>query len=55
MIDPLRLLLSSHATDLEKQLLASWNERPSDDARMKTLVSLGLAAPGVRRPFAIRV
>jgi hypothetical protein len=56
MIDPARLLFSTQSTVLEKQLLASWNERPSDDARTRTLTMLGLASPlGVRRPLGMRV
>jgi hypothetical protein len=44
MSDPTRLLASPDATDLEKQLLDSWtDERPSADARDKTLAMLGLA------------
>jgi TolA-binding protein len=44
MTDPVRLLASADATDLEKQLLGSWSdERPAPAARDKTLAVLGLA------------
>jgi hypothetical protein len=56
MIEPARLLFSPHTSDLEKQILASWTERPSDEVRAKTLAMLGVAGVlSVRRPFAIRV
>lgn len=44
MNDPTRLLASPDSTDLEKQLLSSWDERPGRDARVKTLAMLGVAA-----------
>ena len=43
MNDPMRLLASVDSTDLEKELLSSWDERPSGDARAKTLAMLGVA------------
>jgi hypothetical protein len=45
--DPTRLLASADATDLEKQLLSSWDERPSMAARTKTLTMLGVGATTV--------
>jgi TolA-binding protein len=53
MSDPIRLLASPDATDLERELLKSWDdERPSSSARDKTFALLGvtsgaLAAGGV--------
>jgi hypothetical protein len=44
MKDPTRLLASTDSTDLEKELLSSWDERPSRDARAKTLAMLGVAS-----------
>jgi len=42
--DPVRLLLSVDSTDLEKELLRSWEgERPAEGARGQTLAALGLA------------
>ena len=44
MNDPVRLLASPEATDLEKELLGAWgDEKPSAAARDKTLAALGLA------------
>jgi len=43
MNDPTRLLASPDSTDLEKELLSSWDERPARDARAKTLAMLGVA------------
>ena len=43
MKDPTRLLASTDSTDLEKELLSSWDERPASDARAKTLAMLGVA------------
>lgn len=44
MSDPVRLLASADATDLERELLGAWSdERPSAAARDKTLAVLGLA------------
>jgi len=42
MKDPARLHSSPDSTDLEKELLASWDERPPRDGRAKTLAMLGL-------------
>jgi len=42
--DPVRLLASPDATDLERELLGSWSdERPTTSARDKTLAMLGVA------------
>jgi hypothetical protein len=43
MNDPTRLLSSADSTDLERELLSSWDERPPHDARAKTLAMLGVA------------
>lgn len=43
MKDPPRLLSSLDSTDLEKELLSSWDEQPPRDARAKTLAMLGVA------------
>ena len=44
MSDPVRLLASPEATDLEKQLLGAWDdERPTSASRDKTLAMLGVA------------
>jgi TolA-binding protein len=43
MSDPTRLLASADSTDLEKELLSSWDERPTRDAQAKTLAMLGVA------------
>ncbi len=43
MNDPTRILASVDSTDLEKELLSSWDERPSRDAHVKTLAMLGVA------------
>ena len=45
MNDPDRLLLDAGAGSLERALLEAWNEdRPSPEARAKTLAALGLAS-----------
>ena len=45
MIDPDRLLLDAGAGSLERTLLDAWNEdRPTPEARAKTLAALGLAS-----------
>lgn len=45
MNDPDRLLLDAGAGSLERALLDAWNEdRPSPEARTKTLAALGLAS-----------
>ncbi len=45
MRDPVRILDSADATDLERQLIASWrDERPPPNARSATLAALGFAA-----------
>jgi len=47
MTDPTRLLQSADSTDLEKELLRSWeSERPSEGARDRALATLGLATVG---------
>jgi TolA-binding protein len=43
MKDPTRILSSVDSTDLEKELISSWDERPSRDAHAKTLAMLGVA------------
>lgn len=44
MSDPVRLLASDDATDLERELLGSWkDEQPGTAARDKTLAMLGVA------------
>jgi len=60
MNDPVRLLASPEATDLEKELLGAWgDEQPSAASRDKTLAALGLAggaaaaAAGSMAPKAI--
>jgi TolA-binding protein len=46
--DPMRLLASPDSTELERTLLRSWQgERPSADARDKTLAVLGLGGVGI--------
>ena len=48
MNDPIRLLASPETTDLERQLLASWNdERPTTSARDKTFALLGVTSGAV--------
>ncbi|MGH7329189.1 MAG: hypothetical protein ACREJX_12635, partial [Polyangiaceae bacterium] len=45
MSDPDRLLLDAGAGSLERTLLDAWNEdRPTPEARAKTLAALGLAS-----------
>jgi hypothetical protein len=40
--DPARILSSADATEVEKRLLAAWDERPSAAARASVLEVLGL-------------
>ncbi len=48
MSDPVRLLASPDTTDLERELLQSWDdERPSSAARDKTLALLGVTGGAI--------
>lgn len=45
MSDPKRIFSDPNATSLQKHLLEAWHqERPSDEARKRTLTALGVAA-----------